>query len=46
MSRRKRPLNPEKMTALVAEDTDVEFLDDFDDSDSSHASDYTDSEPS
>ena len=46
MSRRKKPLNPEEMTVLAAEDTDAQFLDDFDDSDSSHASDYTDSEPS
>lgn len=44
MSRRKRPLKMEEITSLVAEDIDADFLDVFDDSDSSTVSDYTDTE--
>lgn len=44
MARRKRALEPEEVTALVVDDVDDDFLEDFDDSDSSGGSAYTDTE--
>ena len=44
MARRKRALEPEEVTALVVDDVDDDFLEDFDDSDSSGGSVSTDTE--
>ena len=45
MARRKRPLEMEEIADLVAEDVG-DFLEDFDDSDSSSVSAYTDTDQS
>ena len=44
MARRKRALEPDEVKALLVDDVDDDFLEDFDDSDSSSDSDYTDTE--